>query len=134
AAPHRKQPADVKVLAGLRLDPFISGDHEQDDVDSTDSSEHVAHEALMTGYVDKAKTQPFAIGRGKLKMRKPDINGDAASLFLFQAVGIDTGKRLDQRSLSMVDVSGRANNDGLHAINDIAGRASEERHQNVDGQ
>ena len=44
-------------------------------------------------------------------MRKPDIDSDAASLFLFQAVGVDTRKRLYQRGFSVIDMPGGTNND-----------------------
>ena len=48
-------------------------------------------------------------------MRKTNIDGDAAALLLFQAVGVDAGQGLYQGGLSVIDVSGGADNDGLHA-------------------
>jgi len=37
--------------------------------------------------------------------------GDAASLLFRQAIGIDARERAHQRSLAVIDVPGRANND-----------------------
>ena len=48
-------------------------------------------------------------------MGKADVNGDAAALLFFQAVGIDAGEGLYQRGLSVVDVPGGADDDGLHS-------------------
>ena len=42
-------------------------------------------------------------------MCETDIDGDAAALLFFQAVGVNAGQRLDQRGLAMVDVPGGAN-------------------------
>jgi hypothetical protein len=44
-----------------------------------------------------------------------EINSDAAALLLFQTIGINTGQGLDQRGLAMVNVSGGAEDDGLHS-------------------
>ena len=48
-------------------------------------------------------------------MREADVDGDAAALFFFQAVGIDAGEGLDQRGLPVIDVPGGADDDGLHS-------------------
>ena len=48
-------------------------------------------------------------------MGKADVDGDAAALLFFQAVGVNAGQRLYQRGLAMVDVSGGADDDGLHS-------------------
>jgi hypothetical protein len=44
-------------------------------------------------------------------MREAEIDGDAAALFFFQAIGIDPGERADQRRLPVIDVSGRADDE-----------------------
>ena len=48
-------------------------------------------------------------------MREADVDGDAAALLFFQAVGVDAGKGLDQRGLAVIDVPGGADDDGLHS-------------------
>ena len=66
AAADVEHAADVEVLAGLRFDRFIGGDHENDQVDAADAGQHVAHEALVAGDIDKAEAQTVAaVGRGQ---------------------------------------------------------------------
>ena len=47
-------------------------------------------------------------------MGEPYIDGDAAPLFFFEAVGVNAGQSFHQRRLSVIDVSSSADNDGLH--------------------
>ena len=102
------------MFASLRLDSFIGGDDQQHEVDPTHAREHVAHETLVTGDVDKAQANSAAIGGGEFEVGKADINGDAAPFFFFEAVGIDAGQRFHQRRLAVIDMSGGADDDGLH--------------------
>ena len=57
AARDAEQAADIEVLARLRLDGFVGGDHEQHQVDAADAGEHVLDEALVAGHVDEAEAQ-----------------------------------------------------------------------------
>jgi hypothetical protein len=68
----------------------------------------------MAGNVYESKTQLFSAGSSQLKMGKAEINGDAAALFFFQAIGVNARERFDQRGLAMVDVSGGAEDDGFN--------------------
>ncbi len=113
-APHRKQPADVKVFAGLGFDGFVRCNHQQNHINASHSCQHVAHKAFMPGDIHKSQPNDFAIRRRQFKMREADVDGDAASLFFLQAVGIDPSQRLDQRRLAMIDVPRRAHNNGFH--------------------
>src|SRR6267143_1792612 len=54
-------------------------------------------------------------------MRETDIDGDAAALFLFQAIGVDASEGLYQRGLSVVDVSRGADDDRLHSDSIVGG-------------
>ena len=103
------------MLAGLRLDRFIRCDHQQNQVYATDSRQHVADETLVAGDVDKTDSQNLAVRQRQLQVREPDVNGDAAALFLFQAVGVDPGESLYQRGLSVVYVPGGADDNGSHS-------------------
>ena len=115
AAANREQAADVKVLAGLRLNGFIRRNHQQHQVNSTHARQHVAHKALMPRHVDKAQAQRLASRRRQFQMRKADINRNAATLLFLQAVGINAGQRLYQRGFAVVDMPCCANDYGLHA-------------------
>ena len=99
------------MLARLRLDGFVGGDDKQDQVDAAHAGQHVLDEAFVTGHIHEAQPQ-----RGRqLQVRETDIDGDAAALLFLQAIRIDTGEGLHQRSLAVIDVACRADDDVLHA-------------------
>ena len=111
AARDPQQAADVEVLAGLRLDGFVGRDHEQHQVDAAHPGQHVLDEALVAGDVHEAQAQ-----RGRqLEVREAEVDGDAAPLLFFQAVGIDPGQRFDERGLAVIDVARGSDDDVLHA-------------------
>jgi hypothetical protein len=86
-----EEAADIEMLARLGLDGFIGRHDEQDEIYSGDAGEHVLDEALMAGNIDEAEPQ-----RGReLQVGEADIDGDAAALLLFEAVGVDAGERFD---------------------------------------
>ena len=112
AARDAQQAADIEMLAGLRLDGFVGGDHEEHQVDAAHAGQHVLDEALMPGDVDEAQAQ-----RGRqLQMRETEVDGDAAALFFFQAVGIDAGERFHQRGLAVIDMAGGADDNIFHGV------------------
>ena len=47
-------------------------------------------------------------------MREANIDSDAAALFFVEAVGVNAGEGLDQRGLAVINVSGGADDDGVH--------------------
>ena len=110
AAANAKQAADVEVLAGLRLDRFIGGNHEQHQIDSTHAGQHVLDEPLMPGDIDESQAQR----RSQFEVRKPKIDRDAAPLFFLETVGINPRERLHQGGLAVIDVSRRSHDDVLH--------------------
>ena len=81
AARDAEQPADVKVLARLRLDGFVGGDDQQYQVDSRGAGQHVFDEALVTGHIDKAEAHTVFF-----EEREAQIDGDASPLFFLEAV------------------------------------------------
>src|SRR5262249_31215183 len=103
-------------------DGFVGGDDQKHKVHAAYAREHVADETLMAGDVDETEAQlgfisaaPLhTIGSVELQVREAKIDCDPAALFLFQTVGINAGQRFDQRGLAMIDVTGRADDDGLH--------------------
>ena len=112
AAADAEQAADVEMLAGLRLDGFIGGDHEEQEIDSAHTGEHVLDEALVAGDIDKSQAQ----GGCEFEVREAQIDGDAAAFFLLQPVGVDARERLDERGLAVIDVSRRPDDDVLHGL------------------
>ena len=118
----REQPADVEVLACLRLDGLIGGNHQQHQIDAPHAREHVPHEALVARDIDKTKTQHLAVRPGQFQMCEADVDGDPAALLLFETIGIDASESLHQRSLAVIDVSRSADNNGFHGRTSIGVR------------
>ena len=105
-----EQVDDREVLAGLRHDAVVGGDHEQHDVDAGGAGDHLPHELLVARDVDDAHR---AAAR-QLEAREAELDGDAALLLLGQAVGVGAGQRLDQRGLAVIDVTGGAEDERGH--------------------
>ena len=99
---HAEQVDDIQVFFGLGHDAVIGGDGEENQIDAVRAGEHVFDEALVARDIDDARLRSV----GKIKMSKPQINGDAAFLFFLQAVCILSGQCFDQAGFSVIDVAG----------------------------
>ena len=62
----------------------------------------------MSRHVD----DPDRAGSIDDQWRESEVDGDAAALLLWQAIGINAGKDFYQRSLAVVDVAGGAEDHG----------------------
>jgi hypothetical protein len=89
------------MLSGLGHDRFIRGYYQENAIDPSDTREHVFDEPLVAG--DIHETDLNAI---EFEVAEAEIDGDAAQLFLFQPIGINTGKGFHKRTLAVVDVPG----------------------------
>jgi hypothetical protein len=94
------------MLAGLRHHRFVSGDVQHDQIHAADACQHVADEALMARDVNERQGDALLE-----RVREPQIDGDAARLFLLEPIGVGAGQREHERALAVVDVSGRSDND-----------------------
>jgi hypothetical protein len=123
-----EQPGDREMLACLRPDPLVGRDHQQEEADAAEPRKRVVQEALVPGDVDEGERQVGAVARGaraRGEMRETEVEGDAASLFLFEAIAVDAGEGADQRRLAVIDVPRGADEDRLHRLNPRPGaRAS----------
>ena len=114
------------MLARLRHHALVRGDDEQAKVDSTRSHEHAPHEVLVARNVDHAD----GADPGEIERREAEIDRYAATLFFGQAVGVDTGQRLDERGLAVIDVARGADDHAAlqrscsHTANARSGRSS----------
>ena len=111
---------DLQMLDGLRHDAFIGGDDEQHHVDTRRARQHIMHEPLMAGHVDKAEHRTVRHRRIGIA----EVDGDAALLLLGQPVGIDARQCLDQRGLAVIDVAGGADDHGASPAMDARWAAS----------
>jgi hypothetical protein len=110
-----KQSTDIEVFARLRHHGFVGRNDEHDQIDPVSTGEHVLDEALVPWNIDEAKLKV-----ADHQIRKSDVDSDASLLFFFEAVGVDTGERLDQRGLAVVNVACGSYDDRFHVVNSIA--------------
>src|SRR5262245_8997636 len=99
------------MLLGLRHDAFVGRDHEQRNVDSGRTRQHVFDEALVSRDVDDARLK----AAGEIDGCEAEIDRDPATLFLLPTVGVDSGQCLDEGSLAMVDVARGTDYEATHA-------------------
>ena len=90
------------MLAGLRHHAVVGGHHQQRVLTAGDARHHVVDEAVVTGHVDEADATRTDIGVGEAQ-----VDGQAATLFFRQAVGVDARKRSYDRRLAVIDVTSK---------------------------
>ena len=100
------------MLARLWHHAVVGRHHEQGVVDAGCAHEHGRHEALVTGYVDEAKTGcsarcvPWRLLERRIRIA--ELDGDAARLLLGQVGGVHPGERAHQGGLAVIDMAGGA--------------------------
>ena len=108
------------MLAGLRHHAVIAGHDQQGMIDTPHPRQHVRQKLLVPWYINK--TQHAAVWLGPVGIAQVDSH---AALFLFrQTIGVYASNRLQQRSFSVVDMTGGGNN---HFINISRNRSSSSR-------
>ncbi len=98
-----EQLQNFDVLNRLRHYRVVGGHDQQGNVDPGRARHHGAHKFFVTRHVNHAKPRVADGEYGKAQLDR-----HAATLFLGQTIGVDTGERANQRSLAVVDMSGRA--------------------------
>ena len=96
------------MFFGLGHDAVIGGDSEENQIDAVRAGEHVFDEALVARDIDDARLRAV----GKIKVSKPQINGDAALLFFLQAVCVLSGQCFDQAGFAVINMAGGADDVG----------------------
>jgi hypothetical protein len=92
------------VLAGLRHYAIIGGYNEDYYVDAVRPGHHIANEVHMPWHVNNADD----ILVSHLAGGKTQVDGQAALLFLSQAIRVAAGNHLNDGSLAVIDVPGCA--------------------------
>jgi hypothetical protein len=103
-----QESTDGQVLLRLRLHALICGDDKHDAVDTRRACEHVTHESVMSRDIHDAEVKHMATSVGQTESGKAEIDRDPTTLLFRESVGICPGQRVDQCSLSVVDVACRA--------------------------
>ncbi len=100
------------MFPGLGHDALIGRHHQEDQVHSRGTRQHVPDEPFVAGNIDNAEENVFP----GLVLGEPEVHGDPAFLLLLQPVGIHPREGLHQSCLAMVDVPGRAQDESTHRI------------------
>ena len=95
------------MLTGLRHHSFVRSDDESDCIDAMHAGKHVLYEAFVAGNINKTNAHV-----AQIQIRKAKIDGDAAPLFFGQSIRIFSCQGLNERALSVIDVTGSADDDG----------------------
>src|SRR5262249_33627190 len=96
-----EQAKDREVLASLWPHTPAGVDDEKEDVDPRGASDHGSDETLMPGDVDDR--QPTSVR--ERERRVPEVDGNASTLLLRQAVRVLPGEGADEPGLPVVDVT-----------------------------
>ena len=104
---HAEEPKHVEVLCRLWHRSLVGGDAQHGHVDAERRSHHRAEEALVAGHVHDAR----GAYPGQLEVRVSRLESDPAPLLFRKPVGIDSGERLHQRRLPVIDVARRSDDD-----------------------
>src|SRR5678815_4342875 len=91
------------MFASLRHDAFVSSDNEHHHVNPMHAGEHVLYKPLVSRHVYKAKS--YIAG---FECSEPNINRYASFLLFLEPISVSSGKRFDERSFSVIDVTSRA--------------------------
>jgi hypothetical protein len=94
---------DAQVFFALWLPALGCSNHEQARIDTADARQHVGQEADVAGDIDEAD----AIAGRQNSVGEPEVDGETAPLLLGEAIRIGAGDGEDQRTLAMIDVTGR---------------------------
>ena len=105
-----QQLQNVQMLNGLGHKTFVCRHDQHGEVDTARACQHILDKLFMSRHVHDTRLGAV----GEIQMGKTKLNGNASLLFFFQAVGIDAGQRTDQRSLTVVNVTCRTNDDVFH--------------------
>jgi hypothetical protein len=101
----------LEVFPCLGHDAFLRSNHQQSKIYPGSACDHGVHQPLVTGHIHKVKLEVVGCELGE-----PEVNGDAAFLFLGKSVTIGAGEGLHQSGLAVIDVSSSSPNDMSHEL------------------
>ena len=99
------------MLFRLRHWTVVGSDHQDRGVDSAGACQHVADESLVTGNIDEM----YVISGRRGELGKSQIDRHLAELFFSKSIGIGAGQNPDERRLTVIDMTGGANDEGRRA-------------------
>ena len=99
------------MLARLRHHTLVGRNHQHHQIDPVRTRQHVLDETFVSGNIDEANANI-----AQIKIGKPQVDGNTAFLFFRQAVGVGACQVAHQRALSVINMSGRAYDDGMHTM------------------
>ena len=103
---------NVHMFSCLRHDSLIRRDYKHDQIHPYHACNHIVDKTLMSRHVDN----PCPVAVWKVEVGKSKIDRDPSSLLFFPSVCISSCQRLDQRRLSMVNMTGCSYDNVFHVI------------------
>ena len=103
--PYAQEVEDCEMLPGLGHDRLVGCNDEKGQVDPAHAGEHVVHEPLVARHVDDADL----VAPRQRQPGESQVYRHAPGLLFSEPVRVDSGQRLDQGGLAVVDVSCGAN-------------------------
>ena len=101
-----EQATDIEVFARLRHDAFVRGNDQRDRIDAVRARQHVLHKALVAGHINEANAN-----LAKVEFSESNVDRDAAALLFRQTISVDAGQGAHERSLAVIDVTCRPDDD-----------------------
>ncbi len=95
----------------LRHDAFIGSNDQHDQIDAADPRQHVFYESLMARNVHDTCVDVI-----ENQLGEPELDGDAAFFFLFEAVGVCAGQCFDERGFAVINVAGGSDDNVFHKV------------------
>jgi hypothetical protein len=94
-------PSSAATTKSTGHDPLVGSYDEEHDVDTRRARDHGPDESLVAGNIHDPQTS----ARREVQLSKAQLDGDAPRLFLREAIAVYAGQGLNQRRLTVVDVS-----------------------------
>ena len=95
AVPYTQQVTNREMLPGLRLHALLSRNHQENEINTTRTRQHVADKRAMAGNVDKTQQDRGAVSCLHFTRGEAKIYGDAATLLGRQMSRVNTGEGFD---------------------------------------
>src|SRR6201989_3436325 len=110
---YAEQATDVEMFLGLWLDTLVRCNDEHHGIDAPSARQHVTNEERVSWHIDEADGHRLTVRQLRLERSEAKVDGYASPLLLRQAIGIHPGKSTDECRLSVIDMTGSADHDGI---------------------
>src|SRR4051794_30000325 len=104
------------MLLRLRLHALLGRNYQHDSIYTARPGEHVANEEFVAWHVDETELHLGAVIERYLGRGKTEIDSNAASLFFWKAIRINSREGAHEYGLPVIDMTSRPNNNGPFCV------------------